>query len=84
VIEQRRDIGVAMIVKFFEEDLGREGGCAAKRVVNHNDVLDVEQIVHFGDRHENGLGAPPPLVAANRVRVEPTRLPASTRIISPG
>ena len=46
-----------MIVTFFEEDLGREGGCAAKRVVNHNDVLDVEQIVHFGDRHENGLGA---------------------------
>jgi hypothetical protein len=56
VIKQRRDIGVVMIAKLVEEDLGRESGCPAKRVVNHNNVLNVEQEVHFRDRHENGCG----------------------------
>jgi hypothetical protein len=55
-IKQRRDIGVLMIVKLVEEDLRREGSCAARRVLNHNDVLNVEQIIHFCDRHENGPG----------------------------
>ena len=35
-----------MIVELLDEQLGRESCRAAERVVNHNDILNVEYIVH--------------------------------------
>ena len=46
VIKHRRDISVTMIVELLYEQLGRQSRRAAERVVNHDDILNAEYIVH--------------------------------------
>jgi len=46
VIKQRRDISVMMITKLLDHQLRRQGRRTAERVVNHDDVFDIEYIIH--------------------------------------
>jgi hypothetical protein len=38
-----------MIVKFLDDQLGCQGGGAAKRVVHDDDIFDAKNIIHGGD-----------------------------------
>jgi hypothetical protein len=69
LIKQRRDISVIVIVEFLEDALRHVGRSAAKRVVNYNDVSNVEQEIHFRYGHQSGSGA----AAAIRHREDGTR-----------
>ena len=46
VIKHRRDISVMMIMELLDEQFGRQSRRAAERVVNHDDILNAEYIVH--------------------------------------
>src|SRR5580698_1179553 len=54
LIKQGRNICVISVVELLEEALRHERRSTAKRVVNYDDVLDVEQIIHLGHRHQSG------------------------------
>jgi len=60
---------VIAIVELLEDALRHVRRSAAKRVVNYNDVLNVEQEIHFRYRHQSGSGA----AAAIRHREDGTR-----------
>src|ERR1700683_1516823 len=46
MIKHPRDVSGMMIVELLDEELGRQSRRAAERVVNHNDILNAEYIVH--------------------------------------
>ena len=57
MIKHRPDISVIMIVELLDEQLGSQSRRAAERVVNHDDILDAEYVVHGRHRLQSEGGA---------------------------
>src|SRR5580704_2267104 len=56
MIKHSRDISAMTIMELLDEKIGRQSRRAAERVVNHNDILNAEYIIHgrHGLQSESG------------------------------